>query len=142
MSENRLIIRKGKLEDAENCFSIFKKDRETYWEATDFEKSARDDDVFFLVAEENNRVVGYILGFIVPTKRIEATIHETRVEKMKRKQGIGTRLVNAFCEEAFKKGVEVIYAEIEPELLNFYVDACKFEESHEWIEVTKREAKR
>jgi GNAT superfamily N-acetyltransferase len=138
MGENRLIIRKGKLDDAENCLKIFKKDKETYWEATDFKKSARNNDVVFLVAEENKRIVGYILGFIVPTKRIEALLHETRVEKTKRKQGIGTKLVSAFCEEAFKRGIKVIYAEIEPQLLSFYVDACTFEESHKWIEVVKK----
>jgi len=136
-----MIVRKGKLQDAENCFSIFKTDKEAYWEIADFEKSAGDNDVIFLVAEESKRIVGYVLGFIVPTKRTEALIHETRVESRKRKQGIGTKLVNAFCEEAFKRGVEVIYAEIEPELLNFYVDACKFEESHRWIEVARKKAK-
>lgn len=137
-----MIIRKGKPEDAEACLGIFRLDKETYWEATDFEKSARDNDVVFLVAEENRRIVGYILGFVVPTKRTEALIHETRVERRTRRQGIGTELVNAFCEEIFRRGVEVIYAEIEPELLSFYVDACKFEESGKWIEVAKKEEHR
>jgi len=133
-----MIIRKGKPEDAERCLSIFRADKESYWEAKDFERSAKDNNVVFLVAEENKKVIGYILGFIVPTKRTEALIHETRVERTKRKQGFGTELVNSFCKEIFKRGVELIYAEIEPELLEFYVDACKFEESGKWIEVAKK----
>ena len=133
-----MMIRRGKPEDAERCLSIFREDKETYWDIADFVRSAKDKDVVFLVAEEDKKVIGYILGFIVPTKRTEALIHETRVERAKRKKGIGTELVNAFCEEIFKRGVEVILAEVEPELLKFYVDACKFEESRKWIEVAKK----
>ena len=133
-----MIIRKGKAKDAKDCVRLSRLDKESYWETIDFEKSAKDKDVVFLVAEEEKKIIGYILGFIVPTKRTEALIHETRVEKGKRAKGIGTKLVNAFCDEIFKKGVKIIYAEIEPELLKFYRDACKFKESGKWIEVAKK----
>jgi len=130
-------IRKGKMSDSKGCFSLCKQDKDTYWKVNDFQKSVRDKDVVFLVAEENGEIIGYVLGFVVPTKRIEAMVHETRVDKNQRGKKIGTKLVDAFCKELFQLGVKTIYAEIEPELLKFYRDSCKFKESGKWLEVVK-----
>jgi len=132
-----MIIRKGRKSDAIKCLNLQKLDKESYWKQEDFEKAALDEDVVFLVAEEDKKIIGYVLGFIVPTKRTEALIHETRVDRRKRRKRVGTKLVNAFCKEIFKKGVKVIYAEIEKDLLKFYMGACKFKESDRWIEVAK-----
>jgi ribosomal protein S18 acetylase RimI-like enzyme len=131
-------IRKATFDDADACFALCQLDNERYWGVVDFEKSASDDNVVFLVVEEGSEVVGYILGFIVPTKRTEALLHETRVRKSERGRGIGTRLVGAFCDEAFKMGSETVLAEIAPEHLRFYRDACGFQEMHSWIEVAKK----
>ncbi len=130
-----MIIRKGNKGDAKYCVTIM--DKESHLNESDFSSSSEDNDVLFLVAEENKKVLGYILGFIVPTKRTEALIHETRVDKKERNKGIGKKLVGTFCKEIFKKGVKIIYAEIEPQLLKFYKDACEFKESGKWIEVSK-----
>lgn len=132
-----MIIRKGKAEDAKNCVRISELDKESHWEITDFEESTKDEDVIFLVAEEDKKVIGYILGFIVPTKKTEALIHETRVHKDYRGKSIGTGLVDAFCKEIFNRGVKTVSAEIEPKHLTFYRDTCKFKESAKWIEVSK-----
>jgi len=132
-----MIIRNGKRSDSKKCLNLQRLDKRLYWKSIDFERSAIDKDVVFLVAEEDNKIIGYVLGFIVPTKRTEALVHETRVDKRKRGKGIGTELVNAFCKETFKKKVKDIYAEIEQKHLKFYRDACKFKISGKWIEVTK-----
>jgi len=102
------------------------------------ESSAEHDDVIFLVAEEDSRIIGYILGFVMPTRRKEAMLVETRVHKEERGRGIGTKLVDAFCKEAFARGAKEVEAEVEPELLKFYRDACGFKEVHKWIEVGRK----
>ncbi len=131
-----MIIRKGNKGDAKRCVAIL--DKEEHLNERDFSISSKDNDVLFLVAEKNKKVLGYILGFIVPTKRTEALIHETRVDKKERSKGIGKKLVDIFCKEMFKKGVEIVYAEIEHQHLKFYRDACGFNEPKKWIEVAKR----
>jgi len=131
-------IRKGKIKDASLCLEIAKKDKAKHWEKSDFINSAKDNHAVFLVAEDNRKIVGYIVGFIVPTKRTEAMIHETRVDRNERGKDIGTKLVDGLCKEFFKRGVKVIYAEIEPRLLKFYRDSCKFRISGKWLEVAKK----
>jgi len=133
-----MLIRKGTKEDSEECLKLFELDNEKYWEISDFRSSAKHADVIFLVAEEDGRIVGYILGFIIPTKRNEATIHETRVHKKERLREIGTKLVDAFCSEAFARGATEVEAEVAPKHLKFYRDACNFKELHKWIEVGRK----
>ncbi len=130
-----MIIRQAKKSDVKNCLLIRKQDK-TYWTQQDFEKSVVDKDVVFLTAE-NKKILGYIIGFINPTKRTEALICETRVDKKERGKRIGTKLVDAFCREAFKKGAKAIYAQIEQKHLAFYRDSCKFKITHRWTEVTR-----
>ena len=131
-------IRKAKPKDAKPCLNLSK---EKYWQKQDFIRSVKDKDVVFLVAEIDKQVVGYILGFIVPTNRREAMIHETRVHTKHRRKGIGKALVNALCKALFNKKVKHIYAEIEPKHMKFYKGACKFKNSGKWIEVVKSKPK-
>jgi ribosomal protein S18 acetylase RimI-like enzyme len=130
-------IRKARKRDLKGCLRLQALDKEKYWKLADFQKSIKNKDVIFLVAEEDNSILGYVLGFIVPTKRTEALVHETRVDKTQRGRKIGTKLVNELCKNMFKKGVKEIYAEIESELEKFYVKSCKFRKSAKWIEVKK-----
>jgi len=138
MLESFMLIRRGKKEDSEECMGLYKLDNEKYWEISDFRSSAEHADVIFLVAEEDNRIVGYILGFIMPTRRKEAMLVETRVHRKERGRGIGTKLVDAFCREAFARGAKEVEAEVEPQHLKFYRDACGFKEVHKWIEVSRK----
>jgi ribosomal protein S18 acetylase RimI-like enzyme len=131
-------IRDGRAGDAEECLKLQTLDNEAFWEASDFWNSAHHDDVIFLVAEEGNELLGYILGYITPTRRSEALIHETRVHRRMRRKGIGTKLVNAFCEKSFEKEAKVVLAETGPEGISFYCDACGFKEVNKWIEVARR----
>jgi ribosomal protein S18 acetylase RimI-like enzyme len=133
-----MLIRKGTEDDSEECMRLFELDNEKYWKISDFRSSAEHVDVIFLVAEEDGRTVGYILGFVMPTRREEAMIVETRVHKEERGRGIGTNLVDAFCREAFARGAKEVEAEIEPQHLRFYRDACGFKEVHRWIEVDRK----
>jgi ribosomal protein S18 acetylase RimI-like enzyme len=94
--------------------------------------------VIFLVAEEAGRIVGYVIGFVMPTRRREAMLVETRVNKEDRGRGIGTKLVDAFCREAFARGAKEAEAEVEPQHLKFYRDACNFKDLHKWIEVGRK----
>ncbi len=131
-------IRKANKEDVNDCIDINRRDDEQYWQPVDLENSVEDEHAIFLVAEEERNIIGYIIGFIVPTKRTEVMIHVTRVDIPERKKGAGKKLVDAFCEEAFRRGAKVVVAEIVPELLGFYRDVCGFVERGKWVEVGRR----
>ena len=132
-------IRQAQLEDADECNNLFLADDEEYWSLRDFKSSSDNPDIIFLVAEENEGIIGYILGFIVPTKRDEVALHETRVHRNSRGKGVGVALVNEFCRHAFEIGAKVVYALIEPALMKFYGDACRFERNADWIEVIRKQ---
>ncbi|MFP4045686.1 MAG: GNAT family N-acetyltransferase, partial [Candidatus Aenigmatarchaeota archaeon] len=101
--------------------------------------SVKNENAIFLVAEDKERIVGYVTGFILPSKEDEAMVHETRVDPEQRGRGVGTKLVNKFCEQASERGVELIYAYIESELKSFYIKSCDFKETeNNWIEVSKK----
>ncbi len=132
------IIRQASRNDAEDCYRLIQSDGDSYWVLDDLERSTEDLATIFLVAEEKHTVIGYIQGFILPTKRSEALIHETRVRREDRGKGIGSELVHSFCREAFARGSNLVLAEIEPDLLEFYRDSCGFSERGNWIEVGRR----
>jgi predicted GNAT family acetyltransferase len=128
--------RKANRKDIMKCLKLQKLDNEDYWTFRDFSLALKDKNTIFVVAQEDGEIIGYAIGFRCPTKRSDVMIHETRVNKIKRGQGIGTLLVDRFCKEAFRKS-EDIYGLIEPELCKFYIKSCKFKKSHNWIEVKK-----
>jgi len=135
---DKLDIRKAKVSDAEACLKLSREEGERYWTIEDFKRAARDRDVEFYVAEREGQLVGFSAGFIVPTKRTEALMHEKRVGLDARGKRLGTRLVRAVTKALFDRGVKIIYAMIVPELLPFYRDACKFKETGKWLELSKR----
>jgi len=130
-------IRKAETRDIKKCLELQKLDKEDYWKTLDFVNALKSSFVIFIIAEENNELKGYIIGFMCPTKKTDAMIHETRVNRKERGKGIGKALVDEFCKEAFNRGVKDIYALIEPELSNFYIKSCGFKKSHCWIEAKK-----
>ena len=132
-----MIIRKAKPKDTKGCMNLLKQEKQSHFNSSDFEKSAKDRYTLFLVAEENSKIIGYILGFIVPTRRTEAMIHETRVDKKARHKKIGTMLVDNLCREMHKKGAKNIYALIKQKHKKFYISSCRFKKSNVWIEVKK-----
>ena len=128
-------IRKATKKDVESCLEI--QEDVTYWNKSDFLNSLKDKNVIFLVAEENNKVIGFIIGYRSPSKKEEVMIHETQVRKTERGKGFGTKLVNEFCSVAFKRGAKNVYALIDKKLKKFYINLCKFKISHNWIEAKK-----
>ncbi len=131
-------IRKGSDRDAASCLKIARLDKAKHWEIQDFKNSAIDRNAVFFVAENEGNVIGYILGFVVPTRHSEALIHETRIHRSFRRKGIGTALVERFCQHAFKSNVNTISALIDPKHLKFYSNVCKFKNVGKWIEVSKK----
>ncbi|MBW3017531.1 GNAT family N-acetyltransferase [Candidatus Woesearchaeota archaeon] len=134
-------IRKAQKSDATACLQVFKLDKEKYWKLKDFEQAASDRYVIFLVAEEKKKILGYVIGYIVPTRKIEAALHETRVDRRERGKDIGTKLVDAFCKEAFRRGTKSVFAMIEPELIKFYGTTCGFKKVHQYLEFDKKKKK-
>ena len=133
-----MIVRRGKKNDIAACMKLSESENKGYWTRPDFARCVSDKHVIFLVAEENKKLAGFINGFIVPTKLAEAMIHETRVDPKQRGRDIGTKMVDAFCKAAFKKGARTVYALIDKNLEPFYIESCKFKKSGFWIETSKK----
>jgi len=64
----------------------------------------------FIVAEENNDVVGFVLG-ISPTPN-QARILILAVDEKYRRRGVGAMLLNAFMNACIVKGVRLITLEV------------------------------
>ncbi len=133
-----MYIREATGKDVDRCLELSSQEDEEYWSQTDFIRSIQNNDALFLVSETEEKVIeGYILGFIVPTKPDEALIHECRTAKEFRGRKVGTSLVDAFCAAMFSKGVQIVYAMIDPDLEPFYIDSCGFGRTGQWIEVSR-----
>jgi N-acetylglutamate synthase-like GNAT family acetyltransferase len=133
----KMKIRKAAFKDANKCLKLQKLDKENYWKKRDFTSALKDKNVIFLVAEQDKKIIGYIIGYTAPTKKTDVMLHETRVSKKERGKGIGTKLVKEFCRHAFKKNGKDVYAMIEPEHCKFYIKSCGFRLSHKWLEIKK-----
>lgn len=131
MNSLNMIIRKAEFEDVPFCLDVEASQGDSTFSEHDFRNSIADPNAIFLVAEQNQQVIGFILGFIVPTRRREATIHSTMVHKQHTQKGIGSSLVRNFAELAFEQGVELIYAEVEEGPDEFY-EKCGFKKVTVW----------
>lgn len=90
-----------------------------------------DGDAIYLVAEEDSKVVGFILGYINSTKNEEAMIQSTMVHADHGGRGIGSLLVKALADIAFGSGVRHVFAEVEDGPDKFY-EKCGFRRAYEW----------
>ncbi|MGM5484067.1 MAG: hypothetical protein ACQER9_04095 [Nanobdellota archaeon] len=68
--------RNAKEKDAEKCLKLSQQEGDKNWTLDDFKKSVQNENSIFFVYEIKNEILGYILGFVVPTKTDEANIHE------------------------------------------------------------------
>lgn len=62
-----------------------------------------------LIAEEDERVVGFLLGLSVPS-RATAYVHLVGIDPKYRRNGVGKQLYQHFCESCKKDGLERIKA--------------------------------
>ncbi|HEC81592.1 MAG TPA: N-acetyltransferase [Thermoplasmatales archaeon] len=75
----------------------------------------------FLVAEENNKIIGFILG--VKTSEDTARILLLGVEEKHRRQGVGSHLLNRFTHEMMTRGSRYVQLEVRvgnKEAIEFY----------------------
>lgn len=125
-------IRKATREDVPSCLEVQRSRNDSTFSDHNFSESLANGNAIFLVAEMERQVVGFILGFVVPTRNEEAMIHSTMVRVSSAKLGIGTKLVQSFAEHAFgDRRVKVIYAEVESGPDEFY-RKCGFEKVFVW----------
>lgn len=80
-----------------------------------FKKRTNDKDAILLVADVDNKIVGYIYGYVHSDNKIkielESYIESLFVEEEYRNQGIGQELLNRFIEESKDRGVKYIFIE-------------------------------
>jgi len=131
LGSSNVAIRKAVPEDIPSCLGIEASQGDNTFSGDDFRNSITEPNAIFLVAEQSRQVVGFILGYIVPTRRREAAIHSTMVDKQHEKKGIGSSLVLDFARLAFGQGVELVYAEVETGPDKFY-EKCGFKKSAVW----------
>jgi len=124
-------IRRAVPEDIPSCLEVEASQGDDTFSGGDFRNSITEPNAVFLVAELSQQVVGFILGYFVPTRRREAAIHSTMVDKQHEKRGIGSALVFSFTKLAFEQGVELVYAEVEEGPDKFY-QKCGFKKEAVW----------
>jgi ribosomal protein S18 acetylase RimI-like enzyme len=126
------IVRIARKDDVTSCVSIQKSRNDSTFSLQNFVESISNNNAIFLVAEQEKTVVGFMLGFVVPTKKEEALIHSTMVHGSLGGKGIGRQLVRYFADYAFKtRMVKVIYAEVEDGPDKFY-EKCGFKKVFVW----------
>lgn len=126
-----LSIRKAEGKDASFCLDVQASREDSTFSEQDYLNSISNPNAIFLVAEHDRRAIGFILGFIVPTKNAEAIIHSTMVHASYSHRGIGSNLVRRFVEIAFEGGVQEIFAEVEEGPDKFY-EKCGFRKVAMW----------
>jgi ribosomal protein S18 acetylase RimI-like enzyme len=131
MAPSAAKLRPASDSDIAACLEVEMTEGNLFFLDGDFRRALSDRNTIFLVAELASGVVGFALGFVLPTKPSEAMIHATMVRKTDRHRGIGTALVNAFALEAFNRRAKVIFAEVETGPDRFY-ERCGFQKEAVW----------
>lgn len=110
------MIREATLQDGDNIFELvkdfatsFKPRKELFIQS--FRKLLNDEKAFILVADNDEKVVGYLLGFIHTTFFANgnvAWLEEIMVDEKFRRAGVGSELVKAFEQNATDNGCKLI----------------------------------
>ena len=131
-------IRLAKLDDCKKCEELSRikelKPATGNYITEEYFKLFVDKDEMFFVAEENNSIVGYVLG--EPMKGSMANLGLVAVDKKFRGKSIGKKLIKEFRAKCDKKGLKFIllYApKFNKKTLEFYRN-CKFLEGKEHIQ--------
>jgi N-acetylglutamate synthase-like GNAT family acetyltransferase len=124
-------VRGARQGDVSACLQASASRKDSFFTERDFTNALDDGDAIYLVAEENGKVVEFILGYVNPTKNEEAMIQSTMVHADYGCKGIGSLLVRALADSAFGRGVMRVFAEAEDGPDKFY-EKCRFRRVYEW----------
>ena len=102
-------IRTMTLEDIEQVYSIEESIFSIPWSKISFENSINSKDTIFIVAEKDNKIIGY-LGMYLFLE--DADISNVAVEKEYRRQHIGRELLEYILSEAKSRGVKNVALEV------------------------------
>lgn len=102
-------IRTMTLEDIEQVYSIEESIFSIPWSKISFENSINSKDTIFIVAEKDNKIIGY-LGMYLFLE--DADISNVAVEKEYRRQHIGRELLEYILSEAKSRGVKNVTLEV------------------------------
>ena len=137
-----MMIRKAVPNDIPLCLGVQASRNDGFFKESDYENSVGNPLAIFLVAEVRSKVVGYVLGYVNPTKHQEALIQSTMVHASHGNRGIGSSLVRGLTDVAFDElGVTTIYAEAEKGPDRFY-QKCGFRQAHVWSSMRMRASER
>lgn len=125
------LVREGITGDVPACLEASASRGDTFFSEKDFLNALKDKDAIYLVAVLDGKVVGYIMGYVNPTKNDEAMVQSTMVHSGYGNRGIGSMLVKGFAGRAFDRGVKRVFAEVEDGPDRFYAK-CGFEKAYEW----------
>ena len=78
----------------------------------------------WVCARENGELVGFVN--VAWDGGVHAFILDTLVPAAMQRRGIGTQLVSVAADNAGRAGCEWLHVDFEPELRDFYLDACGF----------------
>ena len=107
--EFHVIIRRMCAEDASYVAEIERKSFSEPWPEKEFTKASAADNYIYLVAEHNNKIIGYA-GCVFAAD--EADITNIAVDSEVRRMGIGRRLLLCLVERAQKAGLANIFLEV------------------------------
>lgn len=107
--EFHVIIRRMRAEDAAYVAEIERKSFSEPWPEKEFTKASAADNYIYLVAEHNNKIIGYA-GCVFAAD--EADITNIAVDFEVRRMGIGRRLLLCLVEQAQKAGLANIFLEV------------------------------
>lgn len=129
-------VRRGRINDKEQVLEIWKELMEYHIQISSvdydmiddapeifmkfFENNVRSRNKMAIVAEEDRKIIGYMLGAIQKRPPIFKTIHhafitDAAVLKKNRNSGVGTKLLGGFVTWAKEKGMTYIALAVVPE---------------------------
>lgn len=119
-----MIIRKAKLKDINSCIKLsqikeFKIKGKTLPDKKYFKECL--DSAIFLVCEENNKILGFIIAFKLT--KSNAYLDLLTISESSRGKGIGTKLILALKQELKKQGIKdyfLVAPYFNKKTLNFY----------------------
>lgn len=134
-------IRKALRADAEKAHKLLENEKNISWTVENFIDAASHKDSIFYVAANDGRIIGYVIGFVCPGKKEDCMLAETRVKESERKKGIGNKLVEAFCKDAFTRGTKAIYTGVAEKDVQFYSKTGFKKSKSQWVEMIRTESR-